>query len=88
VTSYSLPLREIDTVQGDEGSDGGYVPNALEVVVRKRHLHMLEVRGGGCWGGGSSCFSWGGARGRGGGGGKVQTASAGGGGWEGVGGEW
>lgn len=52
VTSYSLPLREIDTVQdGAEGGpdDGGYVPNALEVVVRKRHLGMLEVRrvGGG-----------------------------------------
>jgi predicted transcriptional regulator len=44
VTSYSLPLREIDTVQGDDGPDGGYVPNALEVVVRKTHLAMLEVR--------------------------------------------
>jgi hypothetical protein len=44
VTSYSLPLREIDTVQGDDGPDGGYVPNALEVVVRKTHLDMLEVR--------------------------------------------
>lgn len=51
VTSYTLPLREIDTVQGDDGADGGYVPNALEVVVRKRHLGMLEVRGvgGGEW---------------------------------------
>lgn len=45
VTSYSLPLREIDTVQGEDGPDGGYVPNALEVVVRKTHLGMLEVRG-------------------------------------------
>jgi predicted transcriptional regulator len=54
VTSYTLPLREIDTVQGDDGPDGGYVPNALEVVVRKRHLGMLEVRqhpGGGGQGG-------------------------------------
>ena len=29
---------------GDDGPDGGYVPNALEVVVRKRHLDMLQVR--------------------------------------------
>ena len=48
VTSYSLALREIDTVQddGDGGGgddrDGGYVPNALEVVLRKGHLDMLE----------------------------------------------
>ncbi|GBF97002.1 hypothetical protein Rsub_09799 [Raphidocelis subcapitata] len=38
VTSYSLALREIDTVQDEEG----YVPNALEVVLRKGHLDMLE----------------------------------------------
>lgn len=52
VTSYSLALREIDTVQdiGDAGPDGGYVPNALEVVLRKKHLDMLQVRrvAGGC----------------------------------------
>lgn len=35
VTSYSLALREIDTVQDEEE----YVPNALEVILRK-------VRGG------------------------------------------
>jgi len=48
VTSYSLALREIDSVQdvGDAGSDGGYVPNVLEVVLRKKHLDMLQV---GAW---------------------------------------
>jgi hypothetical protein len=47
VTSYSLSLREIDTVQDEDeaaGPDGGYVPNALEAVLRKRHLDMLQVR--------------------------------------------
>lgn len=46
VTSYSLSLREIDTVQDEDeaaGPDGGYVPNALEAVLRKRHLDMLQV---------------------------------------------
>jgi hypothetical protein len=46
VTSYSLSLREIDTVQDEDeaaGPDGGYVPNALEAVLRKRHLFMLQV---------------------------------------------
>ncbi|KIY99828.1 Transient receptor potential cation channel subfamily V member 6 [Monoraphidium neglectum] len=38
ITSYSLALREIDTVQDEEE----YVPNALEVVLRKGHLDMLE----------------------------------------------
>ncbi|KAF6258835.1 hypothetical protein COO60DRAFT_1074230 [Scenedesmus sp. NREL 46B-D3] len=45
VTSYSLSLREIDTVQDEDeaaGPDGGYVPNALEAVLRKRHLDMLQ----------------------------------------------
>ncbi|KAF8062894.1 TRPV6 [Scenedesmus sp. PABB004] len=47
VTSYSLALREIDTVQDEDdgaapGGDGGYVPNVLEAVLRKRHLHMLQ----------------------------------------------
>eukprot|EP00879_Flechtneria_rotunda_P024448 GHRR01025918.1.p1 GENE.GHRR01025918.1~~GHRR01025918.1.p1 ORF type:complete len:377 (+),score=86.35 GHRR01025918.1:244-1374(+) len=44
VTSYSLALHEIDTVQdeGRTGDDGGYVPNALEAVLRKRHLDMLQ----------------------------------------------
>jgi hypothetical protein len=31
VTSYSLALREIDTVQDEEG----YVPNCLETILRK-----------------------------------------------------
>lgn len=44
VTSYSLALREIDTVQDEDTGlpDGGYVPNALEVTLRKRHLDMLS----------------------------------------------
>ncbi len=45
--SYSLSLREIDSVQDESsgrGEDGGYVPNVLEAVLRKRHLHMLEAR--------------------------------------------
>lgn len=44
VTSYSLALREIDTVQDEDTGlpDGGYVPNALEVVLRKRHLGLLS----------------------------------------------
>ena len=46
MTSYSLALREIDTVQdvGDHGPDGGYVPNALEAALRKKHLDMLQAR--------------------------------------------
>jgi hypothetical protein len=44
VTSYSLSLHEIDTVQDAVSApNGGYVPNALEAVVRKRHLDMLQV---------------------------------------------
>ena len=44
MTSYSLALREIDTVQDEDTGlpDGGYVPNALEVMLRKRHLDMLN----------------------------------------------
>lgn len=44
VTSYSLALREIDTVQDEVTGlpDGGYTPNVLEVVLRKRHLEMLS----------------------------------------------
>ncbi len=41
MTSYSLALREIDTVQ-DEGQ---YVPNALDVVVRKVRYAAARGRG-------------------------------------------
>lgn len=70
VTSYSLSLREIDTVQDEEengasGLDGGYVPNALEAVLRKRHLDLLQAcvggRGGGAvglFGSGAGAFFW------------------------------
>ncbi|KAG2493527.1 hypothetical protein HYH03_008341 [Edaphochlamys debaryana] len=37
VTSYSLSLREIDTVQ----NQGEYVPSAIETSVRKGHLEVL-----------------------------------------------
>ncbi|KXZ41393.1 hypothetical protein GPECTOR_497g455 [Gonium pectorale] len=37
VTSYSLSLREIDTVQ----NAGEYVPSAIETSVRKGHLDLL-----------------------------------------------
>ncbi|GIL76046.1 hypothetical protein Vretimale_5686 [Volvox reticuliferus] len=37
VTSYSLSLREIDTVQ----NAGEYVPSAIETSVRKGHLELL-----------------------------------------------
>lgn len=38
VTSYSLSLREIDTVQDPRGK---YVPSVIETIVRKGHLDAL-----------------------------------------------
>ena len=48
VTSYSLSLREIDTVQ----NPGEFVPSVIETIVRKGHLDALgdplvQVRGRG-----------------------------------------
>lgn len=37
MTSYSLALREVDSVQ----NNGEYVPSALEAIVRKGHLDLL-----------------------------------------------
>ncbi len=38
VTSYSLSLREIDTVQNPGGK---FVPSVIETIVRKGHLDAL-----------------------------------------------
>mmetsp|Transcript_1453 Transcript_1453/g.3191 ORF Transcript_1453/g.3191 Transcript_1453/m.3191 type:complete len:1024 (-) Transcript_1453:1638-4709(-) len=39
VTSYSLSLHEIDTVQGSRRS---FVPSAIEIIVRRGHMHTLD----------------------------------------------
>lgn len=39
VTSYSLSLHEIDTVQN---SKRVFVPSAIETIVRKGHMHMID----------------------------------------------
>uniref|UniRef100_A0A7S0RFC8 Ion transport domain-containing protein n=1 Tax=Chlamydomonas leiostraca TaxID=1034604 RepID=A0A7S0RFC8_9CHLO len=38
VTSYSLSLHEIDSVQNSRS----FVPSAVETIVRKGHMHMID----------------------------------------------